>query len=60
MIYKETSFAKIVGQMSLSMNTDILTESWVLISVKKSCDLYTDEDSGLGQNVGILILANSI
>ena len=30
MIYKETSLAKIVGQMSLSMNTDILTQPWVL------------------------------
>ena len=34
MIYKGTSLAEIIGQMSLSMNTDVLTQSWVLISVK--------------------------
>ena len=31
---KEASLAKIVGQMLLSINTDVLTQSWVLISVK--------------------------
>ena len=34
MIYKGTSLAEIIGQMLLSMNTDVLTQSWVLISVK--------------------------
>ena len=34
MIDRETPLAEIVGQMSLSKSTDILTQSWVFISVK--------------------------
>ena len=33
MIDRETLLAKLAGQMLLSMNTDILTQTWVLISV---------------------------
>ena len=43
---RETPVAEIVGQMSLSKNTDVSTQSWVLISVN-------DEDPGLGRNVCI-------
>ena len=35
MIDRETPLAEIVGQMSLSRSTDVLTQSWVFISVKK-------------------------
>ena len=42
---RETPLADIVGQMSLSKNTDVLTQSWVFISVNES-----DEDPGLGRN----------
>ena len=34
MIDRETPLAEIVGQMSLSKSTDVLTQSWVFISVK--------------------------
>ena len=43
---RETPLAKIVGQMLLSKNTDVSTQSWVFI-------VYTDEDPGLGRNVCI-------
>ena len=35
MIGRETPLAEIVGQMSLSKSIDVLTQSWVFISVKK-------------------------
>ena len=35
MINRETPLAEIVGQMSLSRSTDVLTKSWVFISVNK-------------------------
>ena len=46
MIDRETPLAEIVGQMLLSKNTDVSTQSWVFISVN-------DEDPGLGRNVCI-------
>ena len=43
MIDKETPLAKIVGQMLLSRNTDVSTQSWVFISVNDPWIVYTDE-----------------
>ena len=34
MINRETSLAKIIGQMSLSKSKDVSIQSWVFISVK--------------------------
>ena len=41
MIIRETTLAKIVGQMSLSKSTDVSTQSWVFISVYKNMILQT-------------------
>ena len=38
---KETPLAEIVGQMSLSKNTDVLTQSWVFISVNNTLYSFT-------------------
>ena len=35
MIDRETPLAEIIGQMSLSRSTDVSTQSWVFISVKR-------------------------
>ena len=52
MIDRETPLAKIVGQMLLSRNTDVLTQSWVFISVndhltKLARCLYTQGPAGI-------------
>ena len=50
---RETPLAKIDGQMLLSKNTDVLTQSWVFVSVNDDLTyiitliiVYTDEDPG--------------
>ena len=52
MIDRETPLADIVGQMLLSKNTDISTQSWVFISVnddltKLARCLYTHRTAGI-------------
>ena len=48
MIDKETPLAEIVGQMLLSRNTDVSTQSWVFISVNdhltKLAGVYIHKD----------------
>ena len=50
---RETPLAEIVGQMSLSKNTDVSTQSWVFISVNDdltklaSTCLYTHRTTGM-------------
>ena len=74
MIDRETPLAEIVGQMLLSKNTDVSTQSWVFISVnddltKLARCLYTQERQELkagddvnGNNVmgGMLIIEANV
>ena len=52
MIDRESPLAEIVGQMLLSRNTDVSTQSWVFISVnddltKLARCLYTQRTAGI-------------
>ena len=52
MIDRETPLAEIVGQLLLSKNTDVLTQSWFFISVnddltKLARCLYTQRTAGI-------------